>query len=251
MDVSNAQPHRRVRRRHLAFGTALLLALPTFAWGDQTITAGAGNRFTTRDVTIDQGEKVFFRNSDFTGTKHNVQADGTGPDGQPLFKSADITSGTTIVEGAQYLKTGTYTFVCTFHAPGMAGTLHVTANGTPQQRPGGGAADTTAPTVSVRLATAHQSSIRKSRKLTVSVSANEAVTVSLKATAVVHGKTVTVARGKAKLPAEGSARRALSLTSAGRSAFRGKRALTVKVTARAVDAAGNVGKAKRSKRFSP
>jgi plastocyanin len=236
----------------LPFGAALLLALPALALADQTITAGAGNRFTTPDVTMDQGEKVFFRNGDLTGTKHNVQSDGVGPDGQPLFKSATIGSGTTIVEGAQYLKTGTYSFVCTLHAPGMAGTLHVTANGTPQQRPGGTpAADTTAPTISVRLATAHQSSIRKSRKLTVSVSTSEAATISLKATAVVHGKTTTVARGKVKLPAEGSARRALSLTSAGRSAFKGKRALTVKVTARAVDAAGNVGKAKRSKRYSP
>jgi plastocyanin len=237
----------------VALGTAVLLALPAFAWADQTITAGAGNRFTTPDVTMDQGEKVFFRNGDITGTQHNVTSDAAGPNGQPLFQSATISNGTTIVEGAQYLTTGTYTFVCTLHAPGMAGTLHVTANGTPQQRPGSGspAADTTAPTVRVRLATAHQSSIRRSRKVTVSVSASEAVTISFKATARVHGKTTTIARGKAKLPAEGSTRRSLSLTSAGRKALNGKRAITVKVTARAVDAAGNVGKATRSKRYSP
>jgi plastocyanin len=241
-----------VLRRGALAVVVMLVVLPATATADKQVESRTGNTFSPRDVTMDQGEKLFFRHADLTSTKHNVQSDAVGPDGQPLFKSADITTGTTIVEGAQYLKTGTYTFVCTFHAPGMAGTLHITANGTPQQRPGGGsAADTTAPTISVRLRTAHQSSIRRSRKLTVSVSASEAATISLKATALVHGKAITIARGKAKLPAEGSTRRALSLTSAGRKALNGKRAVTVKVTARAVDAAGNVGKASRSKRYSP
>ena len=64
-------------------------------------------------------------------------------------------------------------------------------------------------------------------------------------------RTVGLGRAKVKFAAEGSRRRALSLTRAGRRALRGKRAVTVKITARAVDSAGNVGKATRSKRLKP
>jgi plastocyanin len=231
---------------------AVLLGLPAAAIADKEIRAGPVNRFQTPEVTMDQGEKVTFRNLDFN--RHNVFASANGPDGKPWFQSATIGQNeTALVDGAQYLTTGDYQFICNIH-PFMEGTLHVTGNGTPQPRPGAPGtptADTTAPNVSVRLASARQASVRRDRELSVTIRVDEAATVSVKATTVSHGKTVTLGRGKVKFSAEGSRRRALSLTRAGRRALNGKRTVTVKITARAVDTAGNVGKATRSKRLSP
>jgi plastocyanin len=243
---------RSARRASAAAGAAVLLGLPASAMADKEIRAGPVNRFQTPDVTMDQGEKVTFRNLDIN--RHNVFASANGPDGQPWFKSATISQNeTALVDGAQYLTTGDYQFICNIH-PFMEGTLHVTGNGTPQPRPGAAAtptADATAPNVSVRLASARQASVRRNRELNVTVRVDEAATVSLRATTVSHGKTVTLGRGKVKFAAEGSRRRALSLTSAGRKALDGRRGVTVKVIARAVDTAGNVGKATRSKRLKP
>src|SRR5207247_4375700 len=136
---------------------------------DKEIRAGPVNRFQTPDVTMDQGEKVTFRNLDLN--RHNVFATANGPDGKPWFKSATIGQNeTALVDGAQNLTTGNYEFICNIH-PFMTGTLHVTANGTPQPRPGTGgappAADTTPPNVSVRLVSARQASVRRSRALSV------------------------------------------------------------------------------------
>ena len=229
---------------------ALLLGLPAAALADEEVRAGAGNRFTNRDVTIDQGEKLFLRNQD-PFAQHNVFSTGSGGDGA-LFKSDTVGNGVrTIVEGAQYLTTGTYNFVCTLHAPGMAGTLRVSSAGQPLPRPGAGVPDTVAPAVSLSILTSRAASLRRSRTLSVAVRSSEAATVSLKATTVSGGRTITFARGKAKFSAEGSVRQGLSLTkppAARRS--RRKRGITVKVVARAVDAAGNVGKASRSRRLS-
>ena len=227
---------------------ALLLGLPASAVADKEIRAAAGNRFTPPDLTMDQGEKVFLRNQD-PFARHNVFSTGSGGDGAQ-FKSETVSNGVrTIVDGAQYLTTGTYSFVCTLHSPGMAGTLRVSSAGQPQPRPGSGSSDTVAPTVSLSILTSRAASVRRSRTLSVTVRSSEAATFSLKATTVSGGRTITFARGKVKLSAEGSLRRALSLTAAGRKALKGKRAITVKVVARGADAAGNIGKATRSRRL--
>jgi hypothetical protein len=105
--------------------------------------------------------------------------------------------------------------------------------------------------VSVRIVSARKASVRRSRSISVTSRVDEAATVSFKATTVSGGKTVTLGRGKLTFAAEGSRRLSLTLTAAGRKALKGKRAITVKVVARAVDVAGNIGKATRSRRLSP
>lgn len=67
------------------------------------------------------------------GGPHNVIASSTGPDGGPLFSSPTISSGTTAVNGTQYVPIGAYPFTCTIHS-GMNSSLNVNA-GTPLPRP--------------------------------------------------------------------------------------------------------------------
>lgn len=113
---------------------ALLAAGSAFA-ASQTIVAadpGGNNSFSQGIYTTDQGEKVPFQN--IGANQHNATATVNGPDGKSLFSSPTIGTGSTVVEGTQYLTTGTYPFICTVH-PQMAATLQVTANGVPVPRP--------------------------------------------------------------------------------------------------------------------
>jgi plastocyanin len=115
---------------------ALAIAASLFAAGSafaaaQTIVA-ADNSFSQATYTMDQGEKPPFQNIGIN--QHNATATVNGPDGRTLFSSPTIGMGSTVVEGTQYLTTGTYTFICTVH-PDMVGTLAVSANGTPVPRP--------------------------------------------------------------------------------------------------------------------
>ena len=55
--------------------------------------------------------------------------------GERLFSSATIFSGTTPVDGTQSLPPGTYPFICTVHAPGMAAELVVRESGAPPPAP--------------------------------------------------------------------------------------------------------------------
>src|SRR3954471_24997935 len=114
--------------------TLLGLAVPAVAWADKEIDAGPPNRFTTTDITMDQGEKLTFHNGDTV--THDVTSTQTGSAGKPLFKSAETDGGkSSTVDGAQYLTAGHYDFICSIH-PNMKGTIHVTTNGTPAARPG-------------------------------------------------------------------------------------------------------------------
>jgi plastocyanin len=211
----------------VALPAALLLA-PT-ASADQRIQAGPSIRYTTPNVTMAQGERLTFQNLDLV--EHDVTASRRGPDGRPLFRTPLIGNAEEVfVEGSQFLTTGSYGFLCSVH-PQMTGTLNVTGAGTPVQRP----ADTSAPRVSVRVGSARVSSVRRARRLRVRVTVNEAATVTLRATA--RGR--TIARGSLSLGAPATRSRALSLTRAGRRAFRSGRRVAVTVSARAVDRAGN------------
>jgi plastocyanin len=123
--------------RRLAAGFALAVAGTLWAapaLGAATITAGpTPNTFATPDVTIDQGQTLAFQNSDQTAF-HDVTADQSAGAGRALFESDTIDPGKTgPVRGVAFLTTGDYPFHCSIH-PFMKGTLHVTANGTPETR---------------------------------------------------------------------------------------------------------------------
>src|SRR3954469_19364277 len=141
-----------MRRTVVAAGAAALL-WPAIGWADKTVEAAPPNRFSTTEITMDQGERLTFHNGDTV--THNVSATVAGPDGKPLFQTPNIESGkTAFVEGSQYLTEGHYDFVCTLHN-GMKGSIHVTGNGTPAQRPGAvtqaPAADRTKPVLKLRI----------------------------------------------------------------------------------------------------
>src|SRR3954447_22740776 len=163
------------RRTGVALTLAVVaLVVPALAWADKRIEAGPPNRFTTTDVTMDQGEKLTFHNGDTV--THDVTATQNGPDGKPLFKTAATDAGKdSFVDGSQYLSAGHYDFICSIH-PNMKGSIHVTSNGTPAQRPGSApstspsaAKDTTKPTVTLRIASRHVHVVRSAHALVVRV----------------------------------------------------------------------------------
>jgi plastocyanin len=126
----------RIRKGGLAALTAGFLLLgAASAWADATIEATTVglDQFDDPVYFMDQGENTFFLNS--TGDEHNVTSAGRGPDGNSLFRSKDSTGGRVIVPGTQYLRGGTYHFVCTIHL-GMEADLQVDGTkGTPVARP--------------------------------------------------------------------------------------------------------------------
>jgi plastocyanin len=224
----------------------VFLGFPGVAAADKKIEAAPPYRFTTTSVTMDQGERLTFHNGDTV--THDVTATEKGPDGKPLFASASTDAGKeTFVEGSQYLTSGHYDFICSLH-PNMKGTLHVTGNGTPQQRPGAApsnaapsAVDRTAPTFGLRVLSRRLSLVRADGALRVRVTVSETAHVVLRAVARPRagGPLVTVASAVAHL-SKGAHRVSLVLTRAGRAALRGKRRfLAVVVTGSATDDAGN------------
>ncbi|MGH2837619.1 MAG: cupredoxin domain-containing protein [Thermoleophilaceae bacterium] len=195
-------------RRGVAAGVIVALLAAATAWADETITARPVNSFGQAVTTIDQGEKVTFRNSDIAG--HDVTAAKTGDDGKPLFRSELISPGASgPVKGTEYLTSGTYPFICTIH-PGMEATLEVTSAGTPVPRP--------QPGVTVKVVSRDLQRVVDSGKLKLKVRSSKAsLTVGARATA---GKS-SIALGSKKLKWDGgedlvklklsdSARKALS-----------------------------------------
>jgi plastocyanin len=227
----------------LLVALALLFVPPARA--DERIQAAPPTRYTTPSVTIDQGEPLFFENLDVTG--HDVTSKATGPDGNPLFGTPVIdNSEEAFVQGSQYLTTGSYAFFCSIHS-NMTGTLNVTSAGTPVPRPKPGApppADTTKPKVTVKIRSTRTKRVRRARKLVVEVTLNEAAKVTLKATARFRGRRVTIAKGKVDLTAAGKRRPELSLTRSGRKVLKRRTRLAIRVSARAVDRAGNASTAR-------
>src|SRR3954454_9469009 len=224
------------------------LALPAAASADKQVDAAPPNRFTASEYTIDQGEKLVFHNGDTVS--HDVTASSKGTDGKPLFNSAVTDSGkSSPVNGAQYLTTGHYEFICSLHA-NMKATLHVTANGTPATRPGAAgpagstqtnSADKTAPALGVRLVSKRLQAVRRGNVLRVRVTVNEESHVVLKAVARprVGGPLVTVAKAETHAN-KGTRRVSVPPHPPGGRALRGKRSsLAVIVTVKAIDNAGN------------
>src|SRR3954469_6572001 len=119
-----------------ACAAAVALVIPATSYADKTVTAETVWRFAASEYTIDQGEKLTFKNTDAVSPgKHNVTSNAKNGD-KPLFASETIPNGQEAnVDGAQQLKTGSYDFICTVH-PFMQATLKVTDKGTPLPPPG-------------------------------------------------------------------------------------------------------------------
>jgi plastocyanin len=154
---------------------ALLLAAPA-AIADEEIVGATPNRYQNPQVTIDQGERLTFRNTDFAN--HDVTSKQSG-----LFASETIGQGaTSFVEGSQYLTTGSYDFFCSIH-PQMTGTITVTSAGTPAQRPGAGGTppppDTTPPALTLQTPAAKAGALRSGRRLKVDIGTDEAAELTL------------------------------------------------------------------------
>jgi plastocyanin len=235
---------------------ALLLALvgsglvTAVAWADKTIYAGFGNQYIGGNISMAQGEKVTFTNSDTVA--HDVTAKTNGSDGKPLFKSALIgAGGSGPVDGAEYLTTGSYDYLCSVH-PFMTGTITVTSEGMPVPRPtpspspsptpGGG--DTTAATVSAKLLDTKKSAVRKRRALQISVTVSEAVALKISAKS---GSTV-VASGSAKVSKASTKKVSVPLTKAGLKLVKKSGTIKIAVTVKATDGAGNKSSASASGR---
>src|SRR3954464_3406188 len=130
---------------------AAALAAPAPALADKTIEAQTVWHFDASTYMLDTGEKLTFKNDDAASPgPHNVTADDRGPDGKPLFGSETIKNGEqSVVKGAESLKAGQYSFICTVH-PFMTATLVVTdrsAPSPPAAAPPPAARDTTPPKV--------------------------------------------------------------------------------------------------------
>jgi len=114
----------------LAFGSFLPVALtaPMHATADPNpavvaVPISSSLGFATPLVVTPAGGGVTFANLDTV--VHNVVSVGNGPDGRPLFRSADLGSRQTgDVAGVPSLAPGQYAFVCIYHGA-MHGTLVV------------------------------------------------------------------------------------------------------------------------------
>ena len=234
---------RGTQGRALApIATVALLLCAAPASADEQIVAGPPSQYLTPQVTIDQGERVTFRNTD--AIDHDVFARETGPDGAPLFRSELVGAGaTTPVEGAEYLTTGSYAFICSIH-PQMEGTINVTSAGTPATRPGtgpgGGGGGGAEPTVELRVVDKRVGPVKRRGALRVAVTTGGAATVKLKARA----KGATFAKGTKEMTGAGTKTVRLKLTKAGRRLVKGGGPIAVKVSATATDSQGRTAGAK-------
>lgn len=223
-----------------------LLAFPAGALADKEIvTCQTGDCFSPATVTMDQGERLTFRNADLV-KRHDVQAKALAPDGKsPLFAAPVLDPGATaFVEGSQYLTTGSYEFVCTLHT-GMEGTLVVSSAGTPQQRPAGGGqttpGDSAAPGVSIAIARPSARRLARKRRIPAKVLVDEQADVTL--TASVGSRRI----GSAKATLFGGTRTDLSIRISKKNAKRLARGRKLTLKAVATDAAGNAGEASVTK----
>lgn len=245
-------------RRSVLVAVLLAAALPASARADKVIEAQVVWKFDAPEYTIDQGEKVTFKNSDTVSPgNHDVTADAAGPDGKtPIFRSATIDDGQEApVEGVQQLKPGTYSFHCSVHTFMQAKLTVNPAKGAPpstEPAPPQSAqpADTEKPKVSAKLRATTLRAVAQRRRMVATITANELVNLHLVLTARVRGRTVTLGQ---LTTTDGAPRRKVDftvrLTAAGRRALRGARRLPVALAVHATDQAGNVTTTRTTRRL--
>ena len=174
-----------MHRTALAIASAAALLAPAAARADEELTASFNNKYDATTVTIDQGEKLTFRNNDLK--RHDVTSEAPGNVNGFLFQSPLIDNGQAgTVEGVEFLTTGDYRFLCSVH-PEMKGTLVVTSAGTPAQRPGSGPTDTLKPVVQLSADRPKAKKLRKTRKLKVRLGSSEAGEYSIGGARVSEG----------------------------------------------------------------
>jgi plastocyanin len=213
----------------LAFVFAVIAAPAASA--DEQISARPTNTYVNPNVTIDQGERLTFSNTDVD--EHSVTARQEGTVNGSLFDTGLIgTNEEKFVEGSQYLTTGAYEYFCSIHA-NMTGTLNVTAAGTPVPRPGS-AGDKTPADVTVSIYKRTLDRIVKTKRLPVKVTLNEAADVKL----VAKLGRRTIAKGEDELE-QGTDKVNLRLTRSGKRRLRNRDRARIKVTVDATDKAGN------------
>ena len=229
---------RREKRKRLiplqvlVLGAAL--ALPPTASAQEQIAAAPPNRYLTPEITIDQGDRVLFTNTDVAD--HDVLARDNGPTGKPLFRSELIGFGRTApVEGTEYLTTGSYGFLCSIH-PQMEGTLHVSSAGKPVPRPGES---------SLKLQVLDKSISKVKRRGALQVRVSGSGAASVRMTAVAKGR--KFAQGSMKLGGAKPKTVSLPLTRTGRRLVSNARRIAVTVKAAAKDGADQIGKATAKK----
>jgi hypothetical protein len=138
----------------------------------------------------------------------------------------------------------------------MKGSIHVTGNGTPQQRPGSSKpsrpADHTRPRLGVRIVSRTTSTARVRRALVVRIRVSEPSHVELRAIARPKpgGPLVTVAR-RVFHSISGARSVTLKLTAAGRKALRHHGSLAVVIKGLAIDKAGNMTTADHGRTLTP
>lgn len=212
-------PGRGRRAFAAAFGAATVasaIAMTSSAFGVAQTIVASDDFFVAAAYTMDQGDRPPLQNA---GTnQHNATAKTNGPDGNFLFSSPTIGTGSTTVEGTQYLTAGTYAFLCTVHPLPMQANLQVSGLGAPVARP----------QIDVILGAGKLDKIAKKGKLQVTVKAlTKSDDVELE---VKLGKTVIGTQKAFDLAAGQSRKLTLKLNKAGKSKLSDRNSAKLKVT---------------------
>jgi plastocyanin len=182
------------------------------AWGAPASIVGQANDTFNAPVYAHDAGTVATLTS--LGNQHNVTASAPGPDGQPLFRSATISGGSTPVNGTQFVAAGAYTFFCTVHPSTMVATLAV--SGTPLPRPN----------VALRVLSGNLDKVAGNGKLRVRAT-NTGSASQVDLTAKLGKKTIGTVKD-VNTPA-GQSQATLKLSKAGKSRLGGRGSATVKV----------------------
>ncbi len=190
--IKRAMTGKRAKLTALATG-AIMATTAALAWAlPQPIVGKADNTFAAPVYELTGGQVATLQ---IEGGTHNATAVAT-QNGLPIFASATISSGSTPVNGTQFLPAGSYSFVCTIH-PGMASNLLV--SGTPQK-----------PTLNVSILSKRLKQVAKSGNLMVSATSTApSVKVVAKQGAKTLG-TTTGAPGNLTVKLSGGAKRSLA-----------------------------------------
>ena len=200
-----------------------LAAAPARA--DGTITAIPPNQFASSVTTIDQGEKVTFMNFDIAG--HDVSAKDRGPDGKPVFSSELIGPfGSAPVTGTEYLRSGSYPFICTVH-PGMEATLEVTSAGQPVPHNGHGGQGSGEQSLTLKITSKKVKRVLADGAVKVKLGSGAPAKVKL----VAKTEGARLGKGTAELDKAGTRSFAVKLRKRGRKALKGKDSAVVRVIA--------------------